>query len=503
MLNFSAELEYQVSGNGSAKVRERKIADNCAATVMEVQNYFDTLPIDTPIDSVQCYRLMGDIRRQEIGSEITSIPSSSRRRLTISGQGHSKLQLFPGPNVFVIEYDRSSFYFKKNKVYAFYFHHSLPRIAELRGKIIPKTITCKIEKPFSRFLYYYSLSYIHPPVNYDESVEKDFGKYIDLQFKFDLTEDNQYFNTIFITKELRILNLLTGTVSLLWKLLKTKFGGKMKFTPPRKLIDIVGPNYNIEGDKNALISGLGVANSIKDDDLCFAENDIFFQKVLRTSCKAIITKKSIFSKAAEKNTEKAFVITDNPSKLFAAIIRGIYESQNKDAIYFPVDPKFLNTNSKVAVDSFLPDNLELGGNCIIYPQVFIDKAVRIGDSVIVMPGVKIFSGTTIGNNVIIHSNAVIGNSPNWHYRDNDIWNDLNGIGGVVIGNNVFIGANVTIDKGLVENTIIRDNVKIGNQVQVGHGVQIEDNVLIVSQSGNCRWRIHWKEFHHFRAKRYQ
>jgi len=51
-------------------------------------------------------------------------------------------------------------------------------------------------------------------------------------------------------------------------------------------------------------------------------------------------------------------------------------------------------------------------------------------------------------------------------------------GKVIIGDNVDIGANCTIDRGNMENTIIKSGTKIDNGVHIAHNVLIGNNVII-------------------------
>ena len=54
---------------------------------------------------------------------------------------------------------------------------------------------------------------------------------------------------------------------------------------------------------------------------------------------------------------------------------------------------------------------------------------------------------------------------------------------VVIHDNVDIGSNTTIDRGAIDNTIIKSGVKIDNQVQVGHNCYIDENTIIAGCVG--------------------
>lgn len=253
----------------------------------------------------------------------------------------------------------------------------------------------------------------------------------------------------------------------------------MPFKYPVKLIDLVGHSYNIEGNREALIYGLGVLCNAQKGDLCFAENINIVNFLTDSNCEAIITTKTTFINTKNK-ASKCFIITDNPSKLFSKII----DKVKSELPSFSFIAKNYNlNNSRVSLDSNIDVDSTLGSNCIIYPQTFIDHDVVIGDFVVIYPGVKIFSNTKIGNNVVIKSNAIIGNKPNCVYKDNDLYFDFDGAGGVIIENNVTIGANTTIDKGLVGKTKISSNTKIGNSVQIGDGAFIDENVLIISQTG--------------------
>lgn len=253
----------------------------------------------------------------------------------------------------------------------------------------------------------------------------------------------------------------------------------MKFDPPLQLSDLIGFSYNIEGKADVLIYGLGVVYSLSKGDICFAENDSILQKLINSECNAIITTKPLYLRAENKKN-KTFIITDNPSKLFSKILYDL----GGELPNFTFKVKEYNANcSKLSTDSYIDDDAKLGNNCIVYPQVFIDRNVVIGNNATIYPGVRIFPNTTIGNNVVIKSNAIIGNQPNWLYKDNDLYYDFIGRGGVTIGDSVTVGSNTVIDRGLVENTIVESNSKIGNNVEIGHGVHIKSNVLIISQSG--------------------
>jgi UDP-3-O-[3-hydroxymyristoyl] glucosamine N-acyltransferase len=85
----------------------------------------------------------------------------------------------------------------------------------------------------------------------------------------------------------------------------------------------------------------------------------------------------------------------------------------------------------------------------------------------------------LGKNVKIKEGTVIG-TDGFGFERNEV-NELEKFphyGKVIIGDNVDIGANCTIDRGNMENTIIKSGTKIDNGVHIAHNVLIGKNCII-------------------------
>ena len=63
----------------------------------------------------------------------------------------------------------------------------------------------------------------------------------------------------------------------------------MKFESPIILSDLVGCSYNVEGNNDVLIHGLGVVYSLSKGDICFAENENILNKLMCSECNAIMS----------------------------------------------------------------------------------------------------------------------------------------------------------------------------------------------------------------------
>ncbi|MDC0415040.1 UDP-3-O-(3-hydroxymyristoyl)glucosamine N-acyltransferase [Gammaproteobacteria bacterium] len=123
------------------------------------------------------------------------------------------------------------------------------------------------------------------------------------------------------------------------------------------------------------------------------------------------------------------------------------------------------TMSKEYSNVTIGENVEIGSNCIIYSGVFINH------------------NTIIGDNVIIHPNAVVGSDGFGLYQINGLWKKIPHLGSVIIESNVEIGSNTTIDRGMMDNTILKNNCKIDNLVHIAHNVTIGSNTAIAACTG--------------------
>ena len=116
-------------------------------------------------------------------------------------------------------------------------------------------------------------------------------------------------------------------------------------------------------------------------------------------------------------------------------------------------------------------------------NAIIGKNVRIGENCIIYPGVFINHNCSIGNNVIIHPNATIGSDGFGLYKLDGLWKKIPHVGSVVIEDDVEIGSNTTIDRGRLDNTILKRNCKIDNLVHIAHNVTIGSNTAIAACTG--------------------
>lgn len=109
---------------------------------------------------------------------------------------------------------------------------------------------------------------------------------------------------------------------------------------------------------------------------------------------------------------------------------------------------------------------EIGNNCNINCQVFIENDVTIGDNVTVKPGVQIWDGVTLEDNVFIGPNVTFTNDlipRSKQYPEKfekttvkkgaSIGANATIIAGNTIGENALIGAGSVVTKDIPPNTV--------------------------------------------------
>ena len=151
---------------------------------------------------------------------------------------------------------------------------------------------------------------------------------------------------------------------------------------------------------------------------------------------------------------------------------------------------FYTLHNHIAVESKKTIPSEIDQSATISPNCYIhSENVIIGKNTVIQPNVTILGDVEIGDNCFIQSGTVIG-SEGYEYKKTSqgilpVVHD----GKVIIGNFVHIGANTCVDKGFsFRNTIIGNQVKIDNLIHVAHGVNIQEGAFIIAGTtigGSC------------------
>jgi len=117
------------------------------------------------------------------------------------------------------------------------------------------------------------------------------------------------------------------------------------------------------------------------------------------------------------------------------------------------------------------------------PKAQISKHAVISEGTILMHHSIVNADVKIGKNCIIQSGSVLGSSGFGYIRKKDGYEKISQIGNLIIEDNVEIGSLVAIDRGTIDDTLIKKGTKIDSLVKIAHNVVVGQNNIITSQVG--------------------
>ncbi|WP_459209301.1 UDP-3-O-(3-hydroxymyristoyl)glucosamine N-acyltransferase [Aquimarina rhabdastrellae] len=244
-------------------------------------------------------------------------------------------------------------------------------------------------------------------------------------------------------------------------------------------------NGIVDGDETVEVSKLAKIEEGTKGSLTFLSNPKYTPYIYKTQASITIVDKN-FEPESEIST--TLIRVENAYKAFSQLLE-YYNmvKMNKTGIE---QPSFISSSAQYEGDiylgafSYLGDNVKIGKNAKIFPNVYIGDNVTLGDNVVVFAGAKIYSETIIGNDCVIHSGAIVG-ADGFGFTPNEKgeYTKVPQTGNVIIEDNVDVGAGTTIDRATLGSTIIRRGVKLDNQIQIAHNVEIGEHTAIAAQTG--------------------
>lgn len=173
-----------------------------------------------------------------------------------------------------------------------------------------------------------------------------------------------------------------------------------------------------------------------------------------------------------------------------------------------------HASGKVHPSAVLGQDVILGRDVTIDPNVTIYDKVSIGDRTIIRAGTVIMEGTAIGEDcildpnvticdrcrigdrVIINGAAVIGAGDLGFYQKDGAHIKIPQVGQVILEDDVEVGPGTIINRGRLENTIVRKGCKLDAHVLISHNVDLGEHSIIIGQSAIAGST---KTGHHFTA----
>ena len=231
------------------------------------------------------------------------------------------------------------------------------------------------------------------------------------------------------------------------------------------------------------ITSLATLANASTSQVAFLANSKYITQLATTQASAVI-----LAPQALADCPVTALVMDNPYMGYA-LLANLLDTTPKAANNIHesaviAEGVTLGKSVSIGANSVIEAGVELGDNVTIGAGCFIGKGACIGENTQLWSNVSIYHKVSIGQNCLIQANTVIG-SDGFGYAPVDKaqkWLKIPQLGSVVIGDNVEIGASTTIDRGALEDTIIKDGVILDNQIQIAHNVVIGENTAMAACS---------------------
>ena len=211
------------------------------------------------------------------------------------------------------------------------------------------------------------------------------------------------------------------------------------------------------GDTKATVSKLGALETAGPDTLSFLSNPRYAPLMAASRAACVIVAPAMRDAAAARG---AAIVCEDPylayaklSQWWALQVRG------------PVQ-------AGIHASAVIEPGASVHPSATVGAFVWVGSGATVGAFTQLKARVTVAEGCSIGERCIVHSGAVIGADGFGFAQAQGVWEKIEQLGAVRIGNDVEIGANTCIDRGALEDTVLEDGVKLDNLVQIGHNVHV-------------------------------
>lgn len=239
------------------------------------------------------------------------------------------------------------------------------------------------------------------------------------------------------------------------------------------------------GDGAVEIRKVASLSAAAAGDLVFVQSAQHLEEAMSSKAGAVIAGEF----AATHAGPKPLLIARHPRLAFARA--GALLHPRKDFSPGIDATAVVDPTAKIAASSAIDEHAVIEANAVIGEHSHIGAGCSVGEGVVIgrdcaiYPRAVLYPGVKLGDRVIVHAGAVLGSDGFGFVRDDSDgrYYKFPQIGTLLIENDVEIGANCTIDRGALDETVIRTGTKLDNMVHVGHNAQIGSNVVIAAQTG--------------------
>jgi UDP-3-O-[3-hydroxymyristoyl] glucosamine N-acyltransferase len=224
----------------------------------------------------------------------------------------------------------------------------------------------------------------------------------------------------------------------------------------------------LHGNPEAVIEGLAPLESATAQHISFLSHPKYQSQLAASQAGCVIVSPTFEAQALERGT---CIVTPDPYVYFARLAR-LWKRSLPSAAAKGIHPSAVVDPTAV-----------IDASAIIGPLCVVERGARIGAYSHLKSRVTVGEDCVVGDRCILHSGVVIGADGFGFALHQGVWEKMEQLGGVRIGNDVEIGANSCIDRGALEDTVLEDGVKLDNLVQIGHNVHVGAHTAMAGCAG--------------------
>jgi UDP-3-O-[3-hydroxymyristoyl] glucosamine N-acyltransferase len=224
----------------------------------------------------------------------------------------------------------------------------------------------------------------------------------------------------------------------------------------------------LHGDSSLLISGLASLEDANPKHLSFLSNPKYQSQLAASQAGCVIVSPQMQAAAIARGP---CIVADQPYLYFAKLTQ-LWKRGRAQRTEVAIHP-----SAVVHDGAFVHPTASVGPLCVI------EQGARIGAGTVLKSRVTIGEDCMVGERCILHSGVVLGADGFGFAPNAGVWEKIEQLGAVRIGNDVEIGANTCVDRGALQDTVIEDGVKLDNLIQIGHNVRVGQHTAMAGCVG--------------------
>jgi UDP-3-O-[3-hydroxymyristoyl] glucosamine N-acyltransferase len=222
------------------------------------------------------------------------------------------------------------------------------------------------------------------------------------------------------------------------------------------------------GNPELLIQELRSLESAGPSSLSFLSHPKYSHQLAISKAGCVIVSNEMKARAILRGD---CIVADDPYLYFAKLTQ-LWKLQIQSDLPASIHPS-----------AVIDDSADIDPSASVGPLCVIERGAHVGANSVLKSRVTLGENCYVGDRCIIHSGVVIGADGFGFAPNAGVWEKIEQLGSVRVGNDVEIGANTCIDRGALSDTVIEDGVKLDNLIQIGHNVQIGKNTAMAGCVG--------------------